>query len=158
MNAAARAYLAREVLISLLINAILSALFVWLVFGTVSVVPVWGAGGLAFDFLPQTFMISLMSVLVPSALTRRRRRGGAVERCEPFLPWLPRNLFLRALSVAVVSTILFSSAGALLLDAAASEPVPIAIVAAFKTAYGALVAIIVTPLALCVALGEDLSK
>jgi hypothetical protein len=142
-------------MISIVINMVLSALFVWLVFGGRDAVPVWGSGALATDFLPQTFMISLMSVLVPSTLTRKRRRAGGVEACEPRLSWLPRNLLLRALLVAVAATILFSSAATLLLTALASGPLPLAAIWPMKIAYGALVAIIVTPIALCVALGEE---
>jgi hypothetical protein len=153
-----RGYVVRETLISVVINSLLSALFVWLAFGGVAAVAVWGEGGLAFDFIPQTFMISLMSVLVPTLLTRKRRRAGAVDRCEPVLPWLPRNVILRAVSIAIAATLVFSSAGAFTLAAAIPGPVPILTVAAFKIAYGALVAVIVTPLGLCIALGEEVSK
>src|SRR3954464_14008976 len=125
MSPAVRAYVVKEVMISIVINSVLSAFFVWLSFSGRQDVPIWGTSGLAVDFLPQTFMISLMSVLVPSALTRKRRRARAVDACEPVLPWLPRNLFLRALLVAIAATILFASAATLLLAALASGPLPL---------------------------------
>jgi hypothetical protein len=154
MAPSTRAYLVKETLISIAINSVLSALFVWLVFGRAQIVPVSGAGGLSLDFLPQTFMISLMSVLVPSLLTRKRRRAGAVEGCEPVLPWLPRNLPLRALLIAVMATILFSGAATLLLNAVVEDSLTMASVWPMKIAYGALIAVIVTPIGLCVTLGE----
>jgi hypothetical protein len=155
MSPALRAYVVKETAISIVINSVLSAFFVWLMFGGRTQVPLWGVGNLAFDFVPQTFMISLMSVLVPSALTRKRRRAGAVGSCEPVLSWLPRNLPLRALLAAVGGVLLFASLGTLLLAALAPDPLPMASVWPMKIVYGALVAVIVTPLALCVTLGEE---
>jgi hypothetical protein len=155
MSPALRAYVVKETAISILINAVLSALFVWLMFGGRSQVAVWGAGNLAFDFVPQTFMISLMSVLVPSALTRKRRRAGAIESCEPVLPSLPRNLALRALLLAIVASLVLATAAALLLAAVSPAPLAMSAVWPLKIVYGALVAVIVTPIGLCVALGEE---
>jgi hypothetical protein len=158
MAPALRAYVVKETAISIVINALLSALFVGLMFGGRSQVPHWGAGNLAFDFVPQTFMISLMSVLVPSAIARKRRRAGAVMGCAPVLAFLPRNLPLRALLAALAGLALFASIGTLLLGALAPDPLPISVVWPMKILYGALVAAIVTPLALCVALGEEESE
>ena len=148
------AYVGKETAISIAINSVLSAFFVWLMFGGAASVPVRGVGNLAFDFLPQSFMISLMSVLVPSALTRRRRRSGVVQPCAPVLSWLPRNLLLRALLAAVAATALFGAAAALLLLALAPAQLSMAAVWPMKIAYGAALALVVTPLGLCAALGE----
>ena len=46
------AYVGRETAISIVINSVLSALFLWLLFGGAATVPVRGVGNLAFDFLP----------------------------------------------------------------------------------------------------------
>lgn len=41
--------------------------------------PVWGPGGLVLDAVPQTLMVSLMSMLVPGLLTRKRLIAGKVN-------------------------------------------------------------------------------
>jgi len=51
-----RSYLLRETAISMGINAVLSAVFVFLIFRGKTKIGLWGAGGLAFNFVPQTFM------------------------------------------------------------------------------------------------------
>ena len=71
------------------------------------------------------------------------------------LPWLPRNLPLRALLAAIGGVTLFASLGTLLIAAIAPDPLAMSAVWPMKILYGALVALIVTPLALCVTLGEE---
>ena len=155
MSPAHRGYVRTETIISIVINSAVSALFVWLAFSGATVVPVWGAGGLAIDFLPQTFMITLMSVLVPSAITRKRRRAGVVEAGPATPAWLPRNLLLRAILLALGSTVLFSALGRALLSVAADGSVDIGTVWPLKIACGALIAAIITPFAVRAALGDE---
>jgi len=154
MNTALRGYVVKETIISIVINSAISAFFVWLVFGGAKEVPLWGSGGLAVDFLPQTFMISLMSVLVPSALTRKRRRARLIAVGPSTLTWLPRNLFLRAILLAALSTMIFSAIGTAVLSVLADGPIRIGTVWPLKIAYGALIGAIVTPIAVRVTLGE----
>lgn len=62
----------REALVSGAINSVLSLAFFLLAFDAWQRVPVWGVGGYALDFLPQSFAVALMSTLVPGLLARRR--------------------------------------------------------------------------------------
>jgi hypothetical protein len=72
-------YLASETALSMAINAAISIGFAWLVFHGHDHVPSSGPGGLVRDAAPQTFMITLMSTLVPSLVTRKRMHSGHLD-------------------------------------------------------------------------------
>jgi hypothetical protein len=154
MNGHSR-YVLIETLISVAINILISALFMFLVFGSMRSIELWGVHGLALDFVPQTFMITLMSVLVPSWLTRRRMRSGRITmlvkraRGRP-----PRNIFVRAVVIGVVLTVLLGGCALLVTAELWRVPEPFWHVLPFKLAYGALVAAIATPLGLRATLSE----
>jgi hypothetical protein len=147
-------YIVIETLISMAINAAMSAAFAFLVFGGSAEIDLWGAGGLALDFAPQTFMIALMSALVPTALTRRRVRAGTLSRGSGQLSRLPRNLLIRALVAASVATVLLGGVAIAVLAATWSGALSFAAVLPLKIIYGAAVALLVTPLALRAALSD----
>jgi hypothetical protein len=100
MTPAHRRYLLTEAGIGAAINAILSLVFVLLVFGGRSAVPVTGSGGVVADAVPQSFMVALMSCLVPTLVARRRiARGIVTPRTAAAVR--PRHAVLRAIVVAV---------------------------------------------------------
>jgi len=138
-------YIRRETLISIAINCFFSALFFFVVFGGKERIPVWGLGNWVFDFLPQSFMIALLSTIVPGAIAVKRLRSGRVQALGHRSP-LPRNLLLRGLVLAAVSAIVGAAAIALLVaaatDAAHLEPVS---ALTLKIAYAALLSILITP-------------
>lgn len=146
-------YIIVETLIGMAINAAISAGFAIFVFGGRAEVGLWGADGLALDFVPQTFMVALMSALVPSLLTRRRIAAGAIHARGAPAP-LPRNLLLRALLLASLATILLGGGATLILAFLLSGPVAFGALLPLKIAYGALVSALVTPLALRAALAD----
>jgi hypothetical protein len=69
-------YIYREMVISMAINTAISIGFVFLVFHGHQEVPLMGWRGAIADTGPQSFMVTLMSWLVPSVLTRRRLVAG----------------------------------------------------------------------------------
>ena len=137
-------YIRRETGVSIVINSVLSALFFWLVFGGVNPVPVWGMGNWVFDFLPQSFMIALMSTLVPGALTAKAIRAGKI-RGDGKANWLPGNLLGRAILLAILSAIGGATLVSLLAKVAGVTEIAWATALGLKVAYGAMLAIIVTP-------------
>jgi hypothetical protein len=143
-----RGYVVRETAISIVINAAISAVFAWAMFHGAEPVSVSGAGGLAFDFLPQTFMIALMSSLVPSAIARKRLRPDMAASGHAAPGRLPRNLLLRALLIAAAATLLIAPAASFLLAKAAGASLDGGAVMPMKVAYGAFLALLVTPAAL----------
>lgn len=147
-------YVAVETGISVIINVVISAGFMFLIFGRADSIDLWGPHGLALDFVPQTFMITLMSVVVPTLLTRKRLVGGRITPRTPRARQWPRNLVLRAALLAVGMTIVLGGAATLLLASFWVGPRPFWPVFGGKLAYGALTALIATPIGLFLALTE----
>ena len=129
------------------INAVISAAFTWAVFGGQQDAPVWTSGGVIADLLPQTFMVSLMSVLVPTLLTRKRRGAGVISYGDR-ASRISANVFVRAIGAALVATIVLVGIAAAAMAASGIDRVGIQMLFATKVVLGALVALIVTPIAL----------
>ena len=155
LSGANRQHLLRETAISIVINGVLSALFVWLLFGGISQVPLWGTGGLPFDFLPQTFVITLMATLVPTAIMRKKLRDGKLTRLVGSVRSLPRNLLLRALLLAIVVTPVAVGLSILALAAAWSGSLGFVPVLILKVVYGAVLALLVTSFAIRTAMADE---
>lgn len=151
-------YILVETAISVAINAAISAGFAFLVFGGRTGIALWGSGGLALDFAPQTFMIAMMSVVVPTALTRRRIGAGALRPRSGPPSQLPPNLAVRALLVALFATVALGGAATAALAATWSGPIGFAAALPLKIIYGAAVALVVTPFALKAALRDRRGK
>ncbi|GHH22091.1 hypothetical protein GCM10008023_31760 [Sphingomonas glacialis] len=152
MTPAHRRYVRTEMAIAAVINAALSAVFVWLAFGGEAVVPVLGWRGLAVDTVPQSLMVALMSCLVPTLLTRRRLAAGRVTALSRGRRW-PRHALVRALLVAVPIAALAGLVGAAVLPLTGSSW-PLGAVAVLKPLYGALLGAIIARLAVLLALGD----
>jgi hypothetical protein len=75
MTPAHRRYILVETMISVIINTVISIGFVFLAFGGQDRVAV---AALIPDAIPQSFMIGLMSTVVPTLLTRRRVRSRTI--------------------------------------------------------------------------------
>ncbi len=146
-------YIARETRISVVVNATLSLVFFLFAFGLEHPIEIRGLGNWVFDFSPQSFMIALMSTLVPGAIARRRLRAGTLAVTE-HRSMLPSGLLARSLLVGglgAVAGVGLAGGFALLL-----EPAPIAPLTglAVKVGYAGLLALLVTPPSLRVALAS----
>ena len=147
------AYIRKETLVSMVINGVLSAVFFLLVFGVAMSVPAWGVGNWVFDFLPQSFMITLMSTLVPGALTAKRLRSGEIQP-GTHASRLPRSLVLRALLLAVLAAAI--GTGLVAGVAALTGINELALIPALglKVLYGIALGAVVTPIGLRAALSR----
>lgn len=134
-------YITRETAISAVINAGFSLAFFLLVFGTGAVVV--NVGSYALDFLPQSCAIAVMSTLVPGAIVGGRLRKGALVRSGR-AGALPSGLLLRTVVMAVLGTLVGAVVCALLLLAGPSTFGWWGALAG-KLAYGAALAVLVTP-------------
>ena len=151
-------YLASETAVSMAINAAISVGFAWLVFHGHDHVPSSGPGGLVRDAAPQTFMITLMSTLVPSLITRKRMHSGHLDawlRGQPGPSQAPaRKIILRAFLLALVAMVLGLGLNAAILPLLFPIGLGYGKVFALKAVYGALVALVITPLAVSWVLEE----
>jgi hypothetical protein len=146
-----RSYVRKESAISVAINAALSAVFAFIVFGGPAYATV---EDIAFDAFPQSFMIALMSTLVPTAITRQRLRAGTVQPLAGGAGFLPNNLILRALIVAAGAALVGGALHWLLLPSLAPPLWAFAAVLIYKVAYGALLATAIAPFILRRALAD----
>ncbi len=154
MDNAHHHYILVETILSVLINMALSAFFVILVFGHDHLIELWGWHSWAVDLVPQTIMISAMSTIVPTFFTRRRTASGRISRCTtpPFRFPMPRRLFVRAMLLSVLITLFIGGAALLLSMLFWKGPIQFGTLLALKLAYGAVVAVVSTVLALSIAL------
>lgn len=89
----------RETLISVAVSIVFSVAFFIAVFGLAAPVPL---GSMAIDFLPQSFMIALMSSLVPSFIPAKRSHAPL------------RAIVGRCLAIALASVVVFGGGAAAL--------------------------------------------
>jgi hypothetical protein len=147
----------RETSISTIPNAVVSAGFVWLIFGSTAKIPLWGMDGLAFDLVPTTFMLTLMTTIALTLLMRKRLRDGALVRPDaggrPL--HLPRNPVLRGLVLGLGLLLIFVPVSVAALSAIWQGDWTFAQVLTFKIVYGVIVGWVATPLVVLAALREQ---
>lgn len=146
-----------EVIVNSVLSAVLSAGFVYLIFGGRERAPTWGLDGVAFDFVPMTFAIAFMMTIGLTLYTRRRAAQGKAPLLAGH-PRLPRILPLRALGNALLLLAALVPPAILLLWLAGRRDWAYAEIMAMKVLYGALVAAVVTPLIITEALRDGFRK
>lgn len=147
------AYIRRETVVSVAINAALTLAFFLAVFGFRRPVPVWGMGAYVFDFVPQGFMIGLMASLVPGVLVGKALRAGKVTPMAAHSS-LPSGLVARSLLMAACGALAGVVISAGLLAASVLEQLPWGAALAGKLVWAVLLALIVTPAGLRAALAR----
>lgn len=154
MYASHKRYIVMETTFSVMLNMAISALFVWLMFGGRDAIGLWGADGLAVDLLPTTFMITLMTTIALTLITRRRVRLNQVAALSDGPLPLPRFFLLRGLVLALAATSVLVPLTVLVLHVLDMPPLRYGAVMVFKLAYGGVLAMVVTPLILIAALRD----
>ncbi|MEQ5788881.1 hypothetical protein J3454_13360 [Erythrobacter sp. NFXS35] len=151
-----RGIVLRETLISTLPNAVVSAGFVWLLFREQATIPLWGMNGLAFDLVPTTFMLTLMTTIALTLVFRKRRRDGVLPSAgaSPAPLALPHNPLLRGLVFGIGLLLLFVPISVFALSAIWRGDWTYAEVLAFKIVYGVLVGWAATPLVVLAVMRE----
>lgn len=135
-------YVRRETTVSVLVNAILSLLIFLATFGW-RPVAMWGLGQWVFDFIPQSFMVALMSALVPGLLTAARMRRGAFVGAAAAPP--PLTVALRAFSLAAGSALIGPALVGSVVWAMGLAALAPAAALGLKVLYGVLLALLITP-------------
>ena len=152
LNPQQRRYLRLQLAAAVPANALLGALFVWLVFGGQERIALWGVTGLAADLVPTTFMITLMTTIGLTLATRAALRAGKMS----VLPArrLPRSPLLRGLTFALIATVVLVPPSVLLLRSVWSGDWSYAAVLWFKILYAVLLGLIITPVIVLSALAD----
>ena len=150
----ARKYLIAETLSSFVVNAILNFLPAYFIFRNHPVVPVNGHGGMFQDSIGAAFIVTFLSYLVPALIGRSRRRAGTLP-ISGLEGKTHSNVYLRALGLAVLFTIVLTGLNAVLMPRIFGLSVSLHTELAFKTIYGAVVGALASFLAILRALHEE---
>ena len=141
----------RETATSMMFNAAFSFGFAWLLFRSSGVAT---KQELILDALPQSFFVAFFGALIPGWLARRTIASGKMPPTPTRASRLPHNLFLRAIALALVATIAGVLLHVLVLTGLGINQLASAIVLIYKPVYGALLAMVITPVALFAVLAE----
>lgn len=133
--------LKKEAAVSAVINALISTGFFFAFFSGISSIPIWGSAGYAFDFVPQSFAVSLMSALVPGLIARKKLTSGTVGGTA--VPTVP-GIFVRAIAWAIGGLVIGAGLAALVLKVSGIETIASAPALIVKIVYGAVLGAIVT--------------
>ena len=147
MNVKPGQYLAIETASSGLVNGLLNFAAAYAIFHAHNRIPATGPGSLLRDSIGETFIVSTLSVLIPSLIARNRRRAGTlpVSGDRPLSP--ESNLYVRAIVTGLIFTCVLVPCNALLLPLIFPSGVSFANVLLFKMLYGAVVGSMATFLA-----------
>lgn len=148
-----RRTLKTEAAISIIPNAVVSALFVWLLFRGVKRISLWGIEGVAFDLVPTTFMLTLMTTIGLTIIVRRRVRAGKAKHAAGNTR-LPRNPVLRGIALGLIMLLLFVPASVMALNLFWAGDWSFNQMLLFKIFYGIAVGLIATPLVVLAALRD----
>lgn len=144
------AYVRKQTLISMIISMAFSAAFFLLIFRNAGPVEVWEPDFLAFDFLPQSGIASLMAALVPALQTRTAIARGQLPGNVPTI----RSVVVRAFAFALLGLGLAGMVIAVL-KASGTSVFPWETAFAIKVGYGAFLGLFITPWAVRAALRSD---
>ena len=156
MTAAHSAYIRVETVVSVVINVVLTVVFVFVSFGGRSFVDLDGPAGILRDAIPQNVITVFMSLLVPTWLTRKRCSAGAIAPLGGGTGRLPSNVVLRALVLAIAVAVVAVPLTWAILPVVSPPVWSFWPLLAFKAAYSALLAALVTPFGLVMALKDPL--
>lgn len=159
-SAAQRQVVRREVLTGVIGNVVIAVVVTWLLFRGRPDIPVLGRSGAVFGIVPGTFMFTLGMTIGLTLGVRRRVRRSEVARLipgqgPPGLAWLPRNVILRGLLLAVLAEALLVPLTLALLAAFAPSSWQFAGALAFNAAYFAVLSALVVPVVAWRALADS---
>ncbi len=147
LSAAHSRYIRNESLVNSVVNSAISALFVWIAFRGMARVPLWGAQGLVADLVPTCVAIAIFSTMILTLLTRARMKRGVVAPLQErrgLAAWLPRNVLLRTLVMAVTVAVIFVPISTLGLMLADADGVSYGRVMVFKIIYGFVLSLLIS--------------
>lgn len=152
-----RLYIRRERLTGAAVNLAFSLAFTALLFSGDRPIRLWGGNGMAVDFIPTVFMLTLLGNLAVTMLTIKRLRDGDIGPMPAHLcGWAARrlsnNILARVVLVAVVVTVAVVPCSILLLWLLGIESMTFPHYLVFKALYGPLVGALSTAVVIKAAL------
>lgn len=145
-NFVVRHYIFSETVLAIVLNIGIALFFAIVAFHGEAQIHVFGRHGLVVDAIPQTFIGAFMTVFVVLLVTGARLRQGKCGEVRPSHPFL--RVFSIAISMAVASTFICVGLIALTMPRLYIGGMNYEAMLAFKCIYSAVLAMIITPLAL----------
>jgi len=136
---------------SAVFNFLLNGAIAWLLFSGLERVPLWGQQSIAGDTIGTCFFLPFFTALIVTPLVRKRVQSGSVAELEwthethPMLGWLPAGTAKRALVLGVVCALVVGPLSVWLLHRLEVGELTFWSFVAFKAAFAAALALIVTP-------------
>ncbi|WP_260741635.1 hypothetical protein [Tunturiibacter lichenicola] len=155
MHGSASNYLAVETAMSGLCNGVLNLAAAFALFHGRDSVPATGPGSLLMDSIGETFLVTALSMSVPTLIARHRRRTGTLPTYVDRQTVASGNPYIRAIVMALLFTCFLVLCNAFILPRVFPNRVSFRNVLLFKTVYGAVLGSIATLLALYRALSEE---
>lgn len=155
MDGKATKYLATECIGSAVVNGLLNLGAGELLFHGRQLIPVEGPPGLLRDTIGETFLVTGLSYMAASLISRHRRRKGKLPQTGTLST--RGNIYLRSLIVALIFTAIFVPLNTLLLPKFYVGGLSFQQVIWFKAIYGALLGAIASYLAISRAFREAAS-
>ena len=140
------------------LNLLLNAGIAWLLFRGMVTIPLWGAQSIAGDTIGTAFVLPFLSTLIASAVVRGQVRAGYVAGLslpgESLLQRLPVGLARRGMVFGLAGLVAAGLPTAAALGAVGVAEMAFGEFVAFKAAFAAVLAAMVTPIIARVALAD----
>jgi hypothetical protein len=147
-----RYLLLEHVLGAAAVNFALNAGIAWVTFRRAARVPFWGHLSIAGDTAATSLVLPFMTCLTVTLFVRRDVRAGRVpalgwtRSARRAVGWLPRRTLLRALVLGLLFGALLAPPTIAAVGVAHVAPLPLCPFVAFKAAFAAIEAALVSPL------------
>jgi hypothetical protein len=129
-------------------NLLFNAFIAWALFRRLDVVPLWGDRSVAGDTIATGVLLPLLTCLIVTRLVRRHVAAGGVPPLAdrpPAVAWMPHSSFLRGVTLAVLTSVTLVPVTIATLSALGVAAMGFWTFVAFKGAWAALAALVVTP-------------
>ena len=136
---------------SAVFNFLLNGGIAWLLFRGLDRVPLYGQQSIVGDTVATCFFLPFLTALIVTPLVRRRVTAGTLaalgwtRETHPALGWLPSRTGLRALVLGVATVLLIGPLSVWVLGRLEVIELPFWSFVAFKAAFAAGLALVVTP-------------
>jgi hypothetical protein len=145
-------------------NFVVNGLIGWAAYRSLSVVPLWGAKGIAADAIVTSFLLPLITCFILHVVVKKQVKSGTLDalpaswRARSGFAWLPRNVALRGLSLWLFSAVALTAPTVGVLIAMQVGSLSLHQFLLFKALHAMTLAVLTSPVAAVYALASAPSR